>query len=149
MLSTMMFLNCIYIFVLYFKFRILTTYNTILKNFMKPTYINKVDLDHFNFHPENYLQLDKIYFGAECEILILKNNISNSEIKTFKLRSLDFYVELCRELKKRFKFNDSVLKFLCNLNPKIATAMPASIIPTYLIFQSMFQNVDAEQLSSE
>ncbi|KAG5882632.1 hypothetical protein JTB14_001822 [Gonioctena quinquepunctata] len=130
--------------------RIRSIYTTVLNNFMKASYVKNCNLDKVAFLPENYLELNNIYFGADCEVLILKKSVPEDDLKSFRVRCLSFYIELCKELKSRFKFNDPVLNFVQNLDPKIVTKSPKSIIPIYLKFRSLFSNnVNLEELSTE
>lgn len=129
--------------------RITDLYKTILRNFMNHVYINERPLNQFSFHPSNYLPLNDIYVGANCEIIIVENHIPDNELKQFKISCLNFYVELCSEIKKRFKFNDPVLAFAKNLDPKVVTDSPQSIVPIYSMFKLSFPDVNVEQLSTE
>lgn len=126
-------------------------YKTVLKNFMHRDYVDKdmLHLDQISFHPASYLQLSEIYVGAKCELILLKQSVSDDELKKFKICCLDFYIQLCKEIKNRFKFHDPVLNFAKNLDPKVVTVSPAPIMPMYLKFNSTFQNLDVEKLSSE
>lgn len=116
---------------------------------MKPNYIEECQLDAISFHPTNYLQLSEIHVCAKCEIIVLEQSVPDNEISSFKICCLNFYIQLCKELRSRFKFNDLVLNFAKNLDPKIVMASPESIIPIYLRFKSTFQSLDFEKLSTE
>lgn len=130
--------------------RVTQLYRTILLNFMKPEYLNECQLDKICFHPDNYLPINNVYVGAKCELLVEKKTVSKGEIHNFRISCLSFYIELCNEIKKRFKFDDSVLNFTRNLDPKIVTIFPPeSIAPIYNRFKSFFPNIDIEELSTE
>lgn len=128
---------------------ITSMYKTVLKNFMRPDYVDQCSLDKILLHPANYLQLNEIYVGAKSEIILLEKSVSDNEIKNFKVSCLHFYVELCKEIIKRFKFYDPVLNFAQNLDPEVITVSPSSITPMYVKFNSVCKDLDIEQLSTE
>lgn len=61
---------------------------------------------------------------------------------------MNFYVELCQQIRKRFDFNDKLLIFLTNFHPKRAlNGSVATIAQAAEIFKNLVSNV--ENLNSE
>ncbi|KAG5879309.1 hypothetical protein JTB14_025637 [Gonioctena quinquepunctata] len=67
---------------------------------------------------DNYLPLEELYCGAKAKVFINETNIDKAEVNNFRIRVLDYYVELARQIKKRFDFNNKVLLFAQNFDPK-------------------------------
>jgi hypothetical protein len=100
--------------------RIRSLYTLILKSFLKKQHVSSDKLnDVIVGNSHNYLPLKQIYWGAKVEALLKRGNVLESEVKNFKIRVLDFYVELAKQMKQRFNFNDPILKFAGNFDPKI------------------------------
>jgi hypothetical protein len=97
--------------------RIRSLYTLLLKSFKKKQHDNLNDVIVGNSH--NYLPLEQICCGAKVEALLKRGNTLKSGVKNFKIRVLDFYVELAKQIKQRFNFNDPILKFASNFDPKI------------------------------
>lgn len=124
-------------------------FKTILKNFMKESYLQTNSLHQISFSPSNYRQIEELYVGANCEAIIMSDpEMSRIEINNFRIKCLDFYVELAKQIKKRFDFNDPVLIFLKNFDPKAAVSGTCqSLVPLALRFPRLHE--DVEKLNSE
>ena len=62
---------------------------------------------------------------------------------------LNFYVELCEQIKSHVNFKDSLLNNLICLNPSVATSgKVTSIVPLYQSFQKILK-LDMEKLDLE
>ncbi|KAF2886018.1 hypothetical protein ILUMI_20153, partial [Ignelater luminosus] len=70
-------------------------------------------------------------------------------LKAILLRALEFYIELSQQIKSRFNFEDPVLFFVSNSNPKIALSGNINSIAVESV--SLFPNLvdDLENLNSE
>lgn len=94
-------------------------YVSFLRNFLKKSYVdvhlNDVSKVVVN-NPDNYRQINEIYFGPKVKIFCEKHAVDEKDLKDFQLRSLDFYVQLCLQIKKRFTFN-TVIEKLSLLDP--------------------------------
>lgn len=133
--------------ILYTKFT--TLYKNVLRNFIKKTVIDKVDLS--KIIPNNldyYLKLEDIYMGANVELFLNNHSIPQEELNKIKINILNFYVELCEQVRKRFDFNDKCLIFLTNFQPKQALSGNVSTITEAAI---LFKNLvtDIESLNTE
>lgn len=92
--------------------RVRDFYRTILRNFIIKDHLDNTLITSINpSNPRNFIELNKIHFGAQVEIMLNEFNIDLNELNNFKIRCLDFYVELCIQIKKRFDFNNPVLEY--------------------------------------
>ncbi|XP_043270743.1 uncharacterized protein [Venturia canescens] len=131
--------------------RVMEVYRTLLKNYLKTEYVMKTSTQSID--PGNvreYKPIEELYLGARVEAMLTGIQGYADEIRDFKLRTLSFYVELCRQIKRRIKFNDPVLSALSILNPKVATSGNiASVIPLALLFPNLVKEENMEELNSE
>ncbi|KAJ8912030.1 hypothetical protein NQ315_000523 [Exocentrus adspersus] len=130
--------------------RVTDLYRSILRNYIKKEYIDNIDFkDVDSNNPRHFMPLEKIYYGANVEILISQQTLDKNDLHNFRIRALDFYVELSTQVKSRFKFNDPVLKFVSNFEPKVAlSGKIGSIVVDALQFFPAFV-VDPERLNTE
>lgn len=127
-------------------------YKTLLRNFIK-----KEHLDHIaslkNIDPKNprlFVNLNQIYCGVKV-ILLLSSGIVPVEVHNFRLRSLDFYIELTNQIGKRFDMDDLVLNYIAIFDPKIAVSGDiGSIVPDSLkFFPNLVKTEALEELNTE
>ena len=96
-------------------------FKTILRNFIKREYLNSVDIQYVNVsNPHNFLAIENMYCGAKVDLLISSTTIDNCELVKFRTNVLSFYIELSKQIQKRFNFKDEVLTFCSNFAPKVA-----------------------------
>lgn len=131
--------------------RVTSLYKVILKSFLKKSYLEKTDLkDIVVSNPNNYVLLDDLYCGANVENF-LKNNQNQTdpiEIKNFKLRVLEYYIELAKQIKKRFNFEDDILKFASKFSPRsVLTGEYNTISQVQDLFP--YLTIDIEKLDFE
>ncbi|KAK5648161.1 hypothetical protein RI129_003053 [Pyrocoelia pectoralis] len=133
--------------------RVATSYKVILKCFIKKTvldrYKNNIGALVVN-DPSNFLELNKMYFGAELELYLSGNNtiIDKAELHSFKRRALDFYIELCIQIKSRFNFSSDVLHFASFFEPNLVISGDIlSIAQAGLFFSGL--DIDMEELNVE
>ncbi|KAJ8966806.1 hypothetical protein NQ314_003302 [Rhamnusium bicolor] len=101
----------------------------------------KAGYNNIQFLPENYKDLSRIYCGANCDLIVNShtNRIQQTEDR-FKIKCLDFYMELSKQILNRFNFNDPVLKFLNNFDPVVATSGTCeSVVPLAFIFPQLIK----------
>jgi hypothetical protein len=131
--------------------RVTNLYKIILRSFIKKTvldkYKNNVELINVN-DPSIFLELNVMYFGAHLELFLSDNQINSSELQSFKRRSLDFYVELCKQIRSRFDFKNETLQFASLFEPSaVVSRNVISIAQAANIFFDL--KVDLEQLNIE
>lgn len=99
--------------------------------------------------PHIYLKIDEIYFGPKVELFILQNqdSLDKSEQHDFRIYGLSFYVELTSQIKKRFSFDDPVLRELKLLDPKEIFSDFRSVVPLVNRFPVLCDDID--KLDSE
>lgn len=104
--------------------RITSLYKSILKCFVKHDAIKNHEIANINVKdPSIYRSVDNINFGGKVHAY-LKNpenefKIAAADLHNFKLRCLDFYVELCVQIKKRFNFQDKILLYASLFTPSV------------------------------
>lgn len=120
-------------------------FKTILKNFMKASYFktHENNLNDIMFVPSNYKPIEELYLGANCEQIILNTSLLTNDIRNFRVKCLDFYIELARQVKSRFDFSDPVLIFLNNFNLKTAVSGNCpSLVPLAVRFPRLQDNLE-------
>lgn len=103
--------------------RMTVFYKTLLRSFVKQDLIETKDFSKINLNDPNVFKpLENIYFGAKLDAFINSNacRCSKEDINNFKIRALDYYVELCKQIRKRFNFADKHLHFASNFAPCVA-----------------------------
>lgn len=85
--------------------RVSALYKTILRNYLKKQYIDQTGLEKIDvINPRNFLPVEEIYYGARVQVILTSGQINDIEMHTFRLRCLDFYTELCLQIKKKIFF---------------------------------------------
>nr|XP_023013328.1 uncharacterized protein LOC111503289 [Leptinotarsa decemlineata] len=128
--------------------RVRDLYRTLLRNFIKKEHIDKTPIQNINpSNPRSIIELEKMYLGAQVELMI--NDFEVNDVRDFKLRCLDFYIELCTQIKNRFDFENPVLNYVSIFDPK--TAVSGEIGNIVKDTTTLFPNLvrDIEQLNSE
>ncbi|KAF2894477.1 hypothetical protein ILUMI_11677 [Ignelater luminosus] len=77
----------------------------------QPEYIK---LKNFIINPKNpslYLGIELVHFGANVELFMLVKKIKGGDLHTFRIKCLDFYVEVANQIRFRFDFDSEVLRF--------------------------------------
>lgn len=118
-------------------------YTDVLKNFIKLENVNtSVDFNDSSL----YLDYDQMYFGLKFEDFCLNAQTETSEILNIKRNLVNFYVELCTQIRKRFDFGQNKTQLLKFLDMKeIVTGKLPTILPILRAFP--FHKVDEEQLN--
>lgn len=99
-------------------------YKTILKNFVKRNIISSAPLDSVPINNPN-VNANLDYEGKVDPFLKDEESVGIIEktvLHNFKLRCLDFCIELANQIKKRFKFYDLHLNFVSKFTPDIAVS---------------------------
>lgn len=129
--------------------RVKDLYRTLVRNFIKIEHLNKTPIKNINpSNPRSFIELDRIYFGAQVELMI-NDNFDANDVRDFKLRCLDFYIELCTQIKNRFDFENPVMEYVSIFDPK--TAVSGEIGSIVNDTTTFFPNLvtDIEKLDSE
>lgn len=130
--------------------RISFLYKSILKCFIKR---QMVEVENVNvFSPNNYLDINQIYFGGKVDTFLKNpdtaNTVSANDLHNFKMHCLQFYIELCVQLKKRFDLKDEHLIYASTFVPKKAISGEILSISqfTYLF---PYLSVDVDKVNLE
>lgn len=126
---------------------------TILRYYMENEYMNQTNIEDVQYkNPRFYLPLESLYLGAQSTTGLLNNtvNLQPNDIKQFKLRILDFYVEGVSQIFKRFAFKDEVFKHLEILDPIVAKSNTyLSLAPLASRFPNLVEEADLQKLDDE
>lgn len=86
--------------------------------------------------------------GAKVELFLNNHSIAQNELNKIRINILNFYVELCEQIRKRFEFNDLRLIFLTNCQPKVVfNGNVPSIAQAAELFEILI--TDVETLNTE
>lgn len=130
--------------------RITDLYRTLLRSFIRKTHLDGTSLQDINVtNPEHYTEVENIYFGAKVDVAIAKQTIDSKELNNFRLKCLDFYVELANQIKSRFRFDNPVLTFVSYFEPKIALSGDIRSIAVQSVQHFPHLVNDIEALNSE
>lgn len=114
----------------------------ILKSFLKKQYLDQTSIETVNIHnPANFVAIEDIYCGAKVGLFIQNENINVADLKNFRLRVLEFYIELSFQIKKRFNFQDQTLKFARKFDPQMVCQGEFNSVSEALPF---FPNLDLD-----
>ncbi|KYN50523.1 hypothetical protein ALC57_00163, partial [Trachymyrmex cornetzi] len=124
-------------------------YIIILKCYFKNDYVNNTPIALIDpTNTRQYLEIDKMYFGAKTETLCI--TLSSVELHSFKIRALDFLVTVSQEIKKRFNFKSATLRSVEMLDPINAlSGKYTSIVPLVNQFPNCIELNDLEALNLE
>ncbi|KAJ4426947.1 hypothetical protein ANN_26746 [Periplaneta americana] len=128
------------------------TFRTILDCYMKEGYLEKTPLKDVEYrNPSYFKSLDDIYFGAKVALNIQRNtDIRAEQVKGFKVRCLDFFIEGAQQLFKRFSFGDTVIKDLEALDPNcVRNKKISSIANLASNFPNLVKDDDLQELDTE
>ncbi|KYN14529.1 hypothetical protein ALC57_13270 [Trachymyrmex cornetzi] len=131
--------------------RVTHLYKIILRSFIKKHILitkNLTDLSVEN--PDNYLPLDEMYFGAKVDAFLKRPEIiiEKRDLHDFKLRALSFYIELCKQIKMRFNFNNPHLMFATNFTVQNALSGNIMSIAEFVILYPSL-DIDVELVNIE
>lgn len=129
-----------------FNYKVYSLFKNITKNYMNKVYIDSCNTME-NIDPSNeaeFLELGKIYVGAKCQIYTDTIALSGNELKAFRQRCLQYYIELCIQIKNRFsKFTENYKSFEI-LNPRLVVSGTQNITPLLQQFHFLttFENIE-------
>ena len=122
----------------------------ILKFYIRVDVLNNTEFSAIKEdYPRNFKPLEDVYFGAKVDAFIKSGTrIDPGELYTFRLRALDFYIELCKQIKARFDFKNPHLRYASNFTVKNALNGKIVSIAEYLnLYPST--NLNSELVNSE
>lgn len=129
-------------------------YKTILKFYMKPDIVNKIPIHVINpKNPDYFLAIESIEFGANFETILSENrhNISQNDLSQIRLNCLNFYIQLCTEIRNRIDFNNEILKQISTVFEiyNIFSDKKASIVQLAKCFPNILNPLKLEDLAFE
>lgn len=134
--------------------KITSLYAVVLKNFIKAElFPNTADFQHIDFlNIEYYLPVDQIYCGALCDSFLKdkNNNLSNDDIKSFKIHVRNCYIEIVSQILSRFDLKNEIIKYSRLFTPhniKLKSLSPRSIAEFINFFPKI--DIDIEEANIE
>lgn len=107
--------------------KVATAYKTILDCYINNEYLNSTQLSQIQYrNPNNFLSTENIYLGGKCTAVLSNSSFSKRHINNFVTNCLNFYVECCHQLYKRFPLNSvhmKCLELMSFLDPKNAKSI--------------------------
>lgn len=121
----------------------------IMSNFLKNE-ILKCELNLIDYKNKiNFLETKNIYLGTFANNLIEKSNLNNNEILNITNNCINFYIELCDQILKRFDFSDK-FKSLTTINPSfIMNNNIDSLFQILKEFPNLINEEDVQTIDSE
>lgn len=87
---------------------------------MDSAYLMRTELQNVQHdNPRHYKPIEEIYLGVNVASSLSSSNLSPNDIKLFKLRCLEFYIEGAKQIKTSFDFGSPITRSLEFLNPTI------------------------------
>lgn len=132
--------------------RLESQYKLLLKNYIKPLYLEKTLVENVQFkNSNNYLDNDLIYLGGKIHAYIDRCGISGQTKKEFTNNCLLFYVEAATQIYKRFPLQKyKVVQKLKFLNPKVVfDGTVTSITSLAYEFPNIIQDSQLNELDNE
>lgn len=97
---------------------IISLVKTIMEFYIKSSYLANTEIEYVNYkNPDNFVPIENLYMGAKVTAAISQSQHPESDVKAFKLKILDFYVEGVTQIYKRFPFANPVLKQIDLIDP--------------------------------
>ena len=124
-------------------------FKSILNNFVKPEFHEKVILKQINFVDDKiYLEFDEIYICAKTRLFIDNNStiLTAENIKKIKSNCRKYYIEICEQILTRFNFEDAVLLALQSIDPQ---NLSQTIVPLIKLFPNLVEDKDIEECDEE
>lgn len=111
-------------------------YKELLELYLSRDYVYQTDLNELDPCNETHrLRPENMYFGVQVRIMLDQVEIrNNKKLKSdFTAACVDFLMEGCNEIKKRFNFSDPILQLVTNLNPtKAVLRKTRNVMPSLL-----------------
>lgn len=128
-------------------------YKLVLRSFIKKEIVDGYNLSDLDPSNQKYFNdLSQLYLGAEVEQFLRENceNLNEDDIMSFQCKCKEFYVELCVQIKKRFPFEDKLLKNISILNPsKVMSGKVQTITNVLNFFPQLKDSCNLEDINLE
>lgn len=124
---------------------------TITSNYMEFSYIKNTAALDIEYSNSNYfLSLDKIYLGVAAQTSIVESKDDPDKIFNVRTNCLSFYIELIKQIKAKFNFDDNIFKIIRIIDPKEAQSFNQKDLTEVLNkFPSLNNFIDSNKLQKE
>lgn len=130
---------------------ICTTLRTIYDCFLKRPYLVNTNIQDIDFqNPRNFLTLEDCYYGAAVNKTIIENEIPPEKLDFFRKRALEFYIEACSQILKRFPLKNNNLELLNFLEPSVVkNGSISSLSPVVIKFEFLVNSANLQELDMQ
>jgi hypothetical protein len=129
---------------------------SLLDCFLKRDYLEKTPLEKIQYrNPHNFLPIENLYLGANVTASISNgtSSLNPEELLTFRKRCLEFLIEGCHQIYKRFDPNNQTtqtLKQLTVISPReVISKQHDSIAPLASNFPNLIASDQLNSLDTE
>lgn len=130
-------------------------YRTILGNYIKMDVLSK-EVNPFAIafqDPGNFLPEEEWYFGSKVENMMKNRNVVDqlgSEVNSFRVKCLNFYIELSGQICKRFRGLNDVFPLLKACDPDVVKRNEVkSLVPLFKKFPQLVEEADYDEWNDE
>lgn len=131
------------------------TYKDLLLTFMQRDYVLHTALSHINFNDDSkLLPLNTMYLGIKVMQNVQQSKFTPVTLTDFYMHCQKFLRVACRQMKKRFDFDDALLVHIACLSPATATDARAqaeypSLFPLMRVLPRLIDSTDADRLQAK
>ncbi|KAL1276188.1 hypothetical protein QQF64_035811 [Cirrhinus molitorella] len=133
------------------KNKVSETYKDLLLTFMDRDYVLHTPLNLIEINDGPKLRLNTLYLGVKVMQHVQQANIPIAILTDFHVRCQNFLRVACKEIRKRFDFDNALLTQIACLSPAIATDAKArteypSLLPLTQQVPRLIDKTDADRL---
>lgn len=128
--------------------KMLSTYKDLFLAYMRPEYIHKTtvtDIDPGN--ADHFMNPQQMYLGISVLATLNtpegKQNLEEGQVTDFYIRCRNFLITACKEIKKRYSFDDASLSKLSTLNIRKALSTSETRDPSLFPLMQCFTKIGA------
>lgn len=131
-----------------------TVYKSLLECYMDDEYVSRTEAGLIQIdNPRHYKPIDNLYLGAKVSASLASTNsntLNQDDIKAFKLKCLDFFIEGAKQIKKRYDFSNDVIKEMQFLDPHVVKSRKInSLVALAVKFPNLISVNELQQLDTE
>ncbi|CAK1597844.1 unnamed protein product [Parnassius mnemosyne] len=128
-----------------------TVFKTLLECYMDDGYVSRTEVSLIQIdNPRHYKPIDDLYLGAKVSASLVSTTLHQEDIKAFKLKCLDFFIEGAKQVKKRYNFSNDVFKQMQFLDPQAVKSRRIDSLVTLAVkFPNLISRDELQQLDTE
>lgn len=129
---------------------------TILECFIKRAHLDRTSMENIEYkNPRQFVEIEDMYLGAFVTATIKNKSheLTDEELLNFRKNCLNFLIESCQQIYKRFDFKNKsvvILKELVIISPsEVLSKKHMSIAPLAVLFPSLVPNNELNDIDRE